>query len=198
MHSNTPRQAKGIIVLEFVKIIRKAKDKRLLESLTPDERNLVASQILPSSWYPYDFFARMLTSVHEKLSNSRTEAAIDMGRYIATTLLQGHYAMYLKVGDPAATLRGFGTYFKNYFNFGRAFTAIPDEDDGEKKPNYVMLGLEEFPDMPRPLCLIIQGMTVKAAELAGGIEPSLNELSCAAMGDSRCWARIEWREVRSG
>jgi hypothetical protein len=197
MVSSVPRKAKGIIVLEFAKILRRAKDERLLEGLTPEERKLVASKILPSSWYSYDFFARMLVNVHEKLSHFRTEAALEMGRYIATTLLQGHYGIYLKPGDPAATLKGFGIYFRNYFNFGRAFTEIPDEGDGEEKSNYVMLGLEDFPDIPRPLCLIIQGMTVKAVELAGGIEPSLHELSCAALGDSRCWARIEWLGVSS-
>ena len=64
MVSSIPRKAKGIIVLEFAKILRRAKDERLLEGPTPEERKLVASKILPSSWYSYDFFARMLANVH--------------------------------------------------------------------------------------------------------------------------------------
>ena len=197
MASESSRKAKGTLLLLHVKTLRKAKDERLLERLPPEDRRIVASHILPSSWYPYDTYARTLQVIYEKFGGGRPEGALNMGKFVGVLLLQGHYSLYLRPGDPAATLRVFRTMWQNFFNFGRTLYEAEEETGEEDASGQVALGLEGFPDMPRPLCLMVQGVLLKSVELVGGVDPSVKEDSCAALGDRRCFFHVGWRTVPS-
>jgi hypothetical protein len=195
MASEPSRKAKGTLLLQHVKTIRKAKDERLLEGLPPEDRRIITSRILPSSWYPYEVYARTLQIVYEHFFEGKPEGAINMGKFMAVFLLQGHYSLYLKAGDPAATLRAFRTIWQNFFSFGRTLFEATEKLGDEDASNRIAMGLEAFPDIPRPLCLIVQGLLLKSVELAGGEDPTLQEESCAALGDGRCYFRVAWRKV---
>jgi hypothetical protein len=197
MDSTVPRRAKGVIIAQHVRIIRKAKDERLLEGLTPEQRQAVASRILPSSWYPYDLYAATLDVIYQKMAGGQPEAARNMGQFVAALTLQGHYSMFLKAGHPHETLRLFPAIWHNFFDFGKAAYRMPEAERDAPPPNFAETELSGFRDISRPLCLIMQGFLEKAVELAGGVDPAVHEVSCATFGDSTCSIRVEWRKVLS-
>ncbi|MDP3937129.1 MAG: hypothetical protein Q8R92_03230 [Deltaproteobacteria bacterium] len=196
MAEREPRKAKGTLVAQHVRILRRAKDESLLEEFSPEIREVVMSYILPSSWYPYEVYERTLDVIFNKLSNAQDDAARGMGQFMASSLLMGPYSMYLKPGDPAATLKLFPVFWKNCFNFGKVNYAIPPKAAAPQDSNYVDMDIEDFPDLPYPLYLIAQGFLNKTVELAGG---SATELEMAAWkpGLERYPCRIRWEKALS-
>ncbi len=191
------RKAKGIIVAQHVRILRKAKDESLLLGLSPEHRKTLASRIIPSSWYSYDFYAATLDIIYHKIAGGEPDAARNMGRFVATLTLQEEYSLFLKEGRPYETLRLFPSIWHNFFNFGKTACRMLGGAGDAKPRESVFMELSDFPDIPRALCLIMQGFLEKSVELAGGVDPVVHELSCATFGDRSCSTRVEWRKVLS-
>ncbi len=196
MVEREPRKAKGTLVAQHVRILRRAKDESLLEGLSPEIREVVSSYILPSSWYPYEVYERTLDVIFNKLSNGQEEAARAMGQFMAAAMLMGPYSMYLKPGNPAATLKLFPVFWKNCFNFAKVNYTIPPKATAQQDSNYVDMDIEDFPDLPYALYLISQGFLSKTVELAGG---SAEELDMPAWkpGLERYPCRIRWEKALS-
>ena len=190
--SSGGRRAKGINLIDHVKILRATRDATLLEELEPDERAFVTSHVLASSWYPYRLYARTLDLIYRRVSGSNPEVARDMGRLMGQRYLTGPHAMYVKRGDAEATLRGFTVIWKTFFDFARVSYA-PDAAH-TREGRIAWLGtIEDFPDIPKPLCLIVQGFLDKTLELCEAVDPLLEELSCAATGGHpACRYRTSW------
>ncbi len=187
------RKAKGVLLVDHVRMIRGAKDPRLIESLPPEDREIVGSHILASSWYPYGTYARTLDVLFRDIGGSEPEVARDMGRLMASRLLAGPYAMYVKAGDPEATLRGFQIIWKNFFNFGTV-RLTPEAPAPPAAGQRVLKGvIEDFPDLPKPLCFIIQGFLDKTLEMCGARERFITEVTCTAAGAPMCSYRSGWR-----
>jgi len=186
------RKAKGVLLVDHVRMIRGAKDPRLVQGLPPEDREIVGSHILASSWYPYGTYARTLDVLFRDIGGSDPEVARDMGRLMASRLLAGPYAMYVKAGDPEATLRGFQVIWKNFFNFGTV--RLTPEASASPAGQRVLNGqIEDFADLPKPLCFIIQGFLDKTLEMCGARERFVTELTCVASGDPLCSYRSGWR-----
>ena len=190
------RKAKGTLVAQHVRILRRARDERLLEGLSPEIREVVSSYILPSSWYPYEVYERTLDVIFNKLSNRDEDAARGMGHFMSTAMLMGPYSMYLKPGDPAATLKLFPIFWKNCFNFARVNYATPAKTGDQQAPSHVDMDIEDFPDLPYPLYLIAQGFLYKTVELAGGSTAQV-EMTPWKPGLERYGCRIRWEKTLS-
>lgn len=197
MVNHETRKAKGVLVAQHVRILRKARDESLLAGLTPAQRDIVASHILPSTWYPYEIYERTLDIIFNKLSDARPEAARAMGQFMACEMLLGSYSMYLKRGDPVATLGRFPIMWKNYFNFARGSFGTPCDAEEGKPQNVIETAIEDFPDLPYPLFLIIQGFGEKASELAGAVQPVVCKDEGWRPGPLCYTSRIAWQKVSS-
>lgn len=196
MAEGVSRKAKGTLVAQHVKILRKAKDESLLDGLSSEIRNTVTSYILPSTWYPYEVYERTLDVIFNKIAGGQPDAARAMGQFMAQAMLMGPYSMYLKPGDPAATLKLFPVFWKSCFNFARVNYSPPESDD-QKAANYVDMDIEDFPDLPYPLYLIAQGFLDKTVELAGGVSPAL-DMPPWQRGLRNYPCRIRWEKTLSG
>jgi len=197
MAEGASRKAKGTLVAQHVRLLRKAKDETLYEGLSPEIRKTLASYILPSSWYPYEVYERTLDVIFNKLSNGDVGTARGMGQFMAHAMLTGPYSMYLKPGDPAATLKLFPIFWKNCFNFARVNYKAPPGEGGREAPNYIDMVIEDFPDLPYPLYLIAQGFLDKTVELAGGVGATL-DMPPWRNGLERYPCRIQWEKALSG
>jgi predicted hydrocarbon binding protein len=192
MDDNAERRAKGVLVLEHVKIIRNTKDSRLLEGLSSEEHRIVTSHVLPSSWYPYSFYAKAIDLVHRHVCHSNPEMARDMGRYLGSNLFQGPYAQFLKKENPEGTSRGFVTVWKNLFSFGQVTFSEPKPFTADGSMTAMVGNIDGFTDIPRALCLMVQGFIEKAFEAAGTQGVSITEMSCASLAAGRCTYRVTW------
>ena len=187
------RKAKGVLLVDHVRMIRSAKDPRLLDPLPREDREIIASRVMASSWYPYETYVRTLDVIFREIGGSNPEVARDMGRFMASRLLAGPYSMYVKVGDPQSTLLGFQIIWKNFFNFGTVRLA-PDASTPPDAGRRVFNGtIDGFPDMSKPLCFIVQGFLDKTLEMCGAPGRFIEELTCAASGDPACSYRTGWR-----
>lgn len=197
MEDSKARKAKGTLVVQHIRILRKIKDESLLAELPPEIRKVTESYILPSSWYPYEVYERTLDVIFRKLSNSDEETARGMGSFMAHAMLMGPYSMYLKPGDPAATLKLFPVFWKNCFNFARVRYKQPAVNRQGEPLKHVDMEIEDFPDLPYPLYLIAQGFLAKTVELAGGVGPSL-DMEPWQLGRERFPCRIRWEKALPG
>ena len=187
------RKAKGVLLVDHVRMIRGAKNPRLLETLPPEDLEIVASRVMSSSWYPYDTYVRTLDVIFREISGSDPEVARDMGRFMASHLLAGPYMMYVKAGDPESTLRGFQVIWKNFFNFGAVRLSLDDSTAPASGRRGFFGVVEEFPDLPKALCYIVQGFLDKTLEMCGASERSIVEVTCVATGHPLCSYRVGWK-----
>jgi NDP-sugar pyrophosphorylase family protein len=71
---------KGSIFIFFVKIIRRAKDERLMMYLTEEDKEIIAGRIFPSSWYPIDTFWRCLKAFYEVFGQRKPKECPGVGK----------------------------------------------------------------------------------------------------------------------
>src|SRR5689334_6838164 len=99
--AQTPRLAKGLNLLELAKFVRSQKAADTLPGLTSEDRELIKGRIMPTSWYPFETFVRVLCSAHATLMGGSDAAARQMGHLSCTVMLSGPHAVFVHAGNPA-------------------------------------------------------------------------------------------------
>jgi uncharacterized protein (TIGR02265 family) len=113
-------KVKGTMILGLVKTIRADTGNTYDPHLTDQDRALVARQILPSSWYPFDQFKRIFNTVMEVLVGSNTELVRTIGRSYGRDIVHSVYKNLVIEGDPMESLKKNQIAFKMFFDFGES------------------------------------------------------------------------------
>lgn len=113
------RKVKGEVLLDFVKMIRSAKDLPWEKYLTPEDMDLVKSIIIPASWYPAEMYNRMGLAAWEIVAKKNLEMLRAFGSQTMTQLLNGIYRPHLDLNDPHKAVKKFIELQTRYMNFGR-------------------------------------------------------------------------------
>jgi hypothetical protein len=152
------RHTKGVNLIDLVKTFRALHRAGQITAPPPEEARFLEERILVSSWYPIEDFWRLAQRVHAAMGGT-DKVGHTMGEVGASAALQGVHRIFLKEGDPAATVRSIERIWSSYFDFGEVRV------EGE---NPVYIRVEGYGDMPRVHGQILVGWIRKAVELAGG------------------------------
>jgi hypothetical protein len=131
------RQVRGVLFLDYVKMVRSFKAGSMDAHLNEAERGYLAQKIDPDGWYPMAVFEKLGCAILATVARGELFPVQLWGRYSAQQLHKSYPAL-LEAGHPVETLRRFHVLRQTFFDF-EALT-VPSIHDGEAQIsiNYYM------------------------------------------------------------
>jgi hypothetical protein len=158
--NKTDRHAKGVNLVDLVKLIKKYRKEHPLVKMSPAAEALLTEYVTPNKWYPLELFHEMTDFAFKKILGSSADKALEMGITGGRAALEGFHKVYITKGDPAATVKAMRHGWRAYFDFGDLDVTIEGEHTG-------YFTLKDYPDIPQVHGLLVIGWDIAAAQLAG-------------------------------
>ena len=167
------KKVKGTVLLDYVRLIRVAKDKNWDKHLKKEDWDIVNGRILPSLWYPYEIFFRLGKAVFHEIANSNLDIVKQFGKSNAETLFKGTYKGIMDStvssgGGVIKFLERYATLTPTLFNFvTNSYEKISE--------NHVIfrVKIDLKPDemISEPYFAQLSGTIEKVVEMCGGKNP---------------------------
>lgn len=122
------RHVRGLLFLDYVRMLRAQKSPRVAELLTTDDHAFLAMKIDPDGWYPMATFERLGNAILALVANNEMFPVQLWGRYSASLLHKAN-PMLLEPNAPAETLHRFRVFRQTFFDFDAL--EVPLLHDGE-------------------------------------------------------------------
>jgi hypothetical protein len=125
-----PHRVKGILFVDYVRMIRRSRGTDWSRALEPEDMALVLSRIDVDKWYPMESFERLGNAILKHVAQGNVEAARLWGRISVDPMLASAPTL-LSPGDPIETLMRFRVLRSTFFDFEALFvtTLVDDHCD---------------------------------------------------------------------
>jgi hypothetical protein len=110
------RSVRGVLFLDYVRMLKAHKGVEWEAILTPDDLPFLKAQIDKTAWYPMATFERMGNAILKFVAGDRMLPVQLWGRFSAAQLRSAH-PMLLAQRDPCETLTRFRVMRETFFNF---------------------------------------------------------------------------------
>jgi hypothetical protein len=110
------RNVKGILFLDYIRMIRSHKSVDWKTQLTPEDVPYLTQAIDPAGWYPMATFERLGNAILKYVAGDAMLPVRLWGRFSASQLHAAH-PMLLAAGDPVETLNRFRVLRQTFFDF---------------------------------------------------------------------------------
>lgn len=181
------RNVRGILFLDYVKMLRSAKSVDWSKHLPPDDVAYLSTKIDPDAWYPMATFERMGNQILRTVANNEMFPVQLWGRYSAAQLHRANPSL-LAPKDPVETLNRFRVMRQTFFDFDSLTIQMLHDDEAQILIRYYMgMPAEEA------ACFQTMGFFEGLLELAGAkdIVATFKERSWA--NALRTLLEIHWR-----
>ncbi len=157
------KMAKGSMLIEFIRIIRSFKDLDWNKYLKPEDWDIINSIVLPSKWYPFEFYYRCSFATYKLLAQGKLENAHAYGQAMAKNLVQNTYKSMVQNKDSNQALSQFVSIYGGLFNFGVLKLEKVDSKKVKIHLNYIgdKEGVSAY-------CFQLKGMLETLIEASGG------------------------------
>jgi hypothetical protein len=180
-------KAKGTILLGIVKFLRKHRE-RAVRLLAPELHHYLEEKIFLSAWYPEEDLIALIRARLRVSGGSEDEMLDAMGRMVVQTHADGVYSHLLERGGGGAATEAL---WSSQHDTG----TLTSTREGRTSSR---LELSGYGHPSREMCRIVQSYIAETLRLAGMIDVSAKELSCAARGDAQCSWRYRWTRPADG
>jgi hypothetical protein len=157
-------QIKGATIKEAVtQIKRHAGDQafqKILGFLDEDTRKIFEGEIIASTWYPLDNYARFLEVEVRVLAHGREEVVTRGAELANERSLRGIYKAFVKVGSPEYVMERIAAVHATYFQGVSVDVQLPE-------PRKALIKYTGFEKQHRIMGFAIIGFFNKALELSG-------------------------------
>jgi hypothetical protein len=157
-------QIKGATIKEAVTEIKThAGDQafqKVLGFLDEDTRRIFEGEIIASTWYPLDNYARFLEVEVRVLANGREEVVTRGAEAANERSLRGIYKAFVKVGSPEYVIERIAAVHTTYFQGVSVDVQLPE-------PRKALIKYTGFEKQHRIMGFAIIGFFNKALELSG-------------------------------
>src|SRR5260370_15347891 len=97
-------QIKGTAVLDAIKAIKEragtGEFERIVGHLDEETQKVFQGEIFPSSWYPFDAFARFLEADIRETAGGNEEELIKRSEAVIERQLRGIYKIFIRLASP--------------------------------------------------------------------------------------------------
>jgi len=131
------RQVRGVLFLDYVKMLRAQKSSDVRQHLLPDDIVYLQSQIDPDAWYPMDVFERLGCAILATVTRGEVFPVRLWGRYSAQQLHRA-YPTLLAPGDPIETLNRFRVLRETFFDFSAVTVPMLHDTEAQITIQYRM------------------------------------------------------------
>ncbi len=124
------RNVRGILFLDYVKMLRSAKSVDWSQHLPPDDVQYLSTKIDPDGWYPMATFERMGNQILRTVANNEMFPVQLWGRYSAAQLHRANPNL-LAPNDPVETLNRFRVLRQTFFDFDTLSIPMLHDDEAQ-------------------------------------------------------------------
>ena len=184
----TGRYVKGILLVDYIKMIRANPDLPWSEHLSAEDLEQANQLILPGSWYPIEFFQRIGMAVFKVVAKGNYQLIHAYGRSLAEKMNAENPGMVSK-GRPRDTLRKYRAIQDRLYSF----KPVETEDLG---PGHLVVKTFSKPDGPEAQVImeIVAGTIERLIELAGGSNVKTKLLEAVWEGEDQNALEVKWDE----
>jgi hypothetical protein len=158
----------------------------VLAALPKEEQAVLGGMMLSVGWFPFKLGEHLDEAIVRVLGNGDDKVFMRIGAISAEENLAGPHRHFLVLGDPQGFLRQTPDIYKFYYDHGRR-TYEPAGPTGAVLTTY------DADTFSRVDCLTVVGWHVRALEMCGAHDVTINEETCRARGDAVCRYRVEWK-----
>lgn len=180
------RQVKGVLFLDYVRMLRSRKDVDWSAHLPSDDMRYLREPIDPSAWYPMTAFEHMGNAILAAIANGDLLPVRMWGRLSAPQLRAGQPQL-LAPNDPVETLNRFRVLRETFFDFAALEVLLLHEDEAQIVIRYHMgMPAEEAASVQT------QGFFEGLLALAGATEIESKFVERSWLGDPRTRLELHW------
>ena len=110
------RTVKGVLFLDYVRMIRRSKGGDWGRRLGPSDMAIVSGRIDPKSWYPMDVFERLGLAILAEIAGGDVEAAYAWGKAYMAGVFETYEGLVAE-GNPMESLMRFKVLERSFFSF---------------------------------------------------------------------------------
>jgi hypothetical protein len=136
------RHVKGILFLDYVRMIRSHKGTDWSGALEPEDMALVLTRIAADAWYPMASFERLGNAILKHIAGGDVLAARLWGRLSVDPMLTSSPSLVCAY-DPLETLMRFRVLRSTFFDFEALFVTTLVDDHAEILISYHMGNMAE-------------------------------------------------------
>ena len=181
------RRVKGTLILDYVRMVRRNKDKDWNKYLKPEDWEIINGRILPSLWYPYETYKRAGWAAFHLIAGGNYDLVHAWGKISVDLLTKGPYKSIISDQNPLRALEGFVNLRRQFFNFA----AMEFEKVGEKYAKILFAGAPDDPVM-EAFNSQMTGAFEKLVELTGGKNPKVSFKATIRDGSTSTEFHIKW------
>jgi len=158
-----------------------------LDALGPDDRRILSTPFLASSWYPYDMVSVLRRMTKELAGTGDRNLSGEIGRFMAQYTFTGIYNSLL-AADPIKQVEK-AAWMEGFFlsGAGSVDTEILGPTSCAMKFTY-----ESEMTPARSICENLKGFWLSMIELSGGRDVSGEHTACVLEGADSCEFRFDW------
>jgi len=186
-HADVMRQVRGVLFLDYVRMLRRQKGVDWSEHLAPEDLPYLSTTIDPGAWYPMASFERLGNAILRVVANGELLPVRLWGRYSADQLRADKPSL-VAPGDPIETLNRFRVLRSTYFDFDALEVLMLHDGAAEIAISYFMGMLAEEAASYQTM-----GFFERQLELAGAKEVDARFRLCAWAGDERTVLTLRWQ-----
>jgi len=160
--------------------------KKWIDSLSPDAKKEFSGSIFSFKWYPVkEMLVEPTLKVCELFYKNDLSGAYDIGIYSAEYALKGIYKVFVKFGSPEFLIKKASTIMSNYYHPSTMEVA-------DLQKNGSTLRITRFQDMHEVIEQRIKGWMIKALEISGAKNTSVNITNSLTKNDPHTDFVITW------
>lgn len=180
------RHVKGILFVDYVRMLRSRSDVDWSRHLQPVDLGFLVQRIDKEGWYPMETFERMGLAILIEIAQGSLEMVRIFGRASIDWLCQT-YGNLVAPGDPVDTVMRFQVLRRSFFDY--AALEIPCIADGEAT---VLVAYQMGNRAEEAASWQTLGFFERLLEVAGGTEVKANFTSRSWAGDLVTTIDLTW------
>ena len=184
---DTPRNVKGVLFADYVRMIRGRKDVDWTRHLRPEDLQWVGTLIEPNAWYPMTTFERLGNAILAEIAHGLLEAVRTWGRF-SVDQLRAKTPQLVSDGDPVETLMRFRVLRATYFDFEALRVPMLTEEQAEIVISYHMGKTAEEAAAHQTM-----GFFERLLEVAGATHVFAQFAERSWAGDARTLLEVSWQ-----
>lgn len=153
--------------------------KRLLPTLRPETRHVIAAKLDPRSWQPFDAFVDLNVRADALFGKGDNRLCFEMGAYGADRSMTTLYRVFFQLGSVAFIMQKAAALWSEHYDSGQ-LTSQADS------PKQLSLKIESFTSPHCSHCFSVMGWAARSAELTGASVAGSQRTSCRTWRDSAC------------
>lgn len=120
------RRVKGVLFVDYVRMMRGHKDADWSRHLPPDDLRFLQERVAPDGWYPMDTFERMGLAILAEVAQGDVQLSRSWGKAQVEWVIVQQPGL-VALGDPCDTLMRFRVLRNSFFDYpALEFRAISD------------------------------------------------------------------------